>query len=142
VKAAAGCSSIIWSDCRRGARSSRRRTDLPLRQRRQEARRRHAKFLSALERAQDCLGDLNDIAVHEERITAIANRRGQSSRRGGSSKRAFAAGLLTGREDARLDAVVASASDAHAALVKIKPFWRLARRFALARNCPPMWSQA
>ena len=84
---------------------------------------RREKFLSALERVQDCLGDLNDIAVHEDRITAIANRRGQSSRRG-HSKRAFAAGLLTGREDARLDTVLASANDAHAALVKIKPFWR------------------
>ena len=89
-----------------------------------KASRRRAKFLSALERVQDCLGDLNDIAVHEDRITAIANRWGQSRRRRDSSKRAFAAGLLTGREDARLDSVVASASDAHAALVKIKPFWR------------------
>jgi CHAD domain-containing protein len=89
-----------------------------------QASRRRAKFLSALERVQDFLGDLNDIAVHEDRITAIANRRGQSSRRRGSSKRAFAAGLLTGREDAHLETVVASASDAHAALVKIKPFWR------------------
>ena len=33
-------------------------------------------------------------------------------------------GGLTGREDARLDTVLASANDAHAALVKIKPFWR------------------
>jgi triphosphatase len=89
-----------------------------------QASRRRAKFLSALERVQDFLGDLNGIAVHEDRITAIANRRGQSSRRRGSSKRAFAAGLLTGREDAHLETVVASASDAHAALVKIKPFWR------------------
>src|SRR5215510_9691210 len=89
-----------------------------------KAARRRAKFLSALERVQDCLGDLNDIAVHEDRITAIADRRGQGRRRRGSSKRAFAAGLLTGREDARLDTVLASASDAHAALAKIKPFWR------------------
>jgi triphosphatase len=88
-----------------------------------KASRRRAEFLSALERVQDCLGDLNDIAVHEDRITAIVNRRRPSSRRG-SSKRAFAAGLLTGREDARLDTVLESANDAHAALVKIKPFWR------------------
>jgi CHAD domain-containing protein len=89
-----------------------------------KASRRRAKFLSALGRLQDCLGDLNDIAVHEDRITAIADRRGQGRRRRGSPKRAFAAGLLTGREDARLDTVLASASDAHAALAKIKPFWR------------------
>ena len=82
------------------------------------------KFLTALERVQDCLGDLNDIAVHEDRITAIANGRGQSRRRRGSPKRAFAAGLLTGREDARLDAVLESANDAHAELIRIKPFWR------------------
>ena len=42
---------------------------------------------------------------------------------GGSPKRAFAAGLLTGREDARLDTVLASASDVRV-LAKIKPFWR------------------
>jgi triphosphatase len=89
-----------------------------------KASRRRKKFLSALELVQDCLGDLNDSTVHEDRITAIADRHGQGRRRRGSSKRAFAAGLLTGREDARLDTVVASASDAHAALVKIKPFWR------------------
>ena len=74
-----------------------------------KASRRRAKFLSALGRLQDCLGDLNDIAVHEDRITAIADRRGQGRRRRGSPKRAFAAGLLTGREDARLDTVLASA---------------------------------
>jgi len=89
-----------------------------------KASRRREKFLVALERVQDCLGDLNDIAVHEERITAIANERRPSGRRRGSQKRAFAAGLLTGREDARLDAVLESANDAHAALVRIKPFWR------------------
>jgi hypothetical protein len=32
--------------------------------------------------------------------------------------------LLTGREDARLDAVMENATHAHAALAKIKPFWR------------------
>jgi CHAD domain-containing protein len=89
-----------------------------------KAAKRRKNFLAALERVQDCLGDLNDIAVHEDRITAIADDRGRSRRRRGSPKRAFAAGLLTGREDARLDAVLESANDAHAALVRIKPFWR------------------
>jgi triphosphatase len=88
-----------------------------------KASKRREKFLSALERLQDCLGDLNDIAVHEDRIAAIANRRGRNRLRG-SPKRAFAAGLLTGREDARLDRVLESSNDAHAALVRIKPFWR------------------
>jgi hypothetical protein len=73
---------------------------------------------------QDDLGDLNDIAVHEDRITAIANEGGRSRRRRSSPKRAFAAGLLSGREDARLDAVLANAADACAALARVKPFWR------------------
>jgi CHAD domain-containing protein len=89
-----------------------------------KASKRRAKFLSALERVQDCLGDLNDIAVHEARITAIANGSSHGHRRHGNPKRAFAAGLLTGREDARLDTVLESAQDAHAALLKIEPFWR------------------
>jgi CHAD domain-containing protein len=88
-----------------------------------KASRRRTKFLSALERMQDCLRDLNDIAVHEDKIAAIAARRGQSSRQGHSNL-AFAAGWLAGREDARLDSVMATANDTHAALVKIKPFWR------------------
>src|SRR5262245_51444653 len=37
-----------------------------------KASRRREKFLVALERVQDCPGDLHDIAIHEERITTIA----------------------------------------------------------------------
>jgi triphosphatase len=84
-----------------------------------QARRRRKTFVPVLERLQDGLGDLNDIVVHEELIAAIAIRRRRSSR-----KRAFAAGLLTGREDARLDAAMAAATAAHAELAKVKPFWR------------------
>jgi inorganic triphosphatase YgiF len=80
---------------------------------------RRQKFLPALERLQDGLGDLNDIAVHEDLMTAIGARR-----RRGSRKRAFAAGLLTGREDARRDAAMAAAIEAYAELAKVKPFWR------------------
>jgi triphosphatase len=89
-----------------------------------KASKRREKFLSRLESVQDCLGDLNDIAVHEDRITAVADEGRRNRRRRGSPKRAFAAGLLTGREDARLDAVLKRATDANAALARIKPFWR------------------
>ena len=90
---------------------------------RKRASKRRKKFLSALGRVQDCLGDLNDIAVHEDRITAIA-RGGRRGRRRRNPKRAFAAGLLTGHEDARLDLVMKTATDAYARLAKLKPFWR------------------
>ncbi len=82
------------------------------------AAKRRKQFLSALERLQDGLGDLNDIAVHEERIAAM------SIRQRSSPNRAFAAGLLTGREDARIEAAMTKATDAYADLSRIKPFWR------------------
>jgi len=82
------------------------------------ATRRREQFLSALEGLQDGLGDLNDISVHEERIAAMGIRWHRTN-----PKRAFAAGLLTGREDARIGAAMATATQAHAALIKVKPFW-------------------
>jgi triphosphatase len=84
----------------------------------QSAQRRD-KFLAALERLQDGLGDLNDIAVHEDVITAMGFRR-----RRVNLGRAFAAGVLTGREDARLDTAMAAATEAYTELVSVKPFWR------------------
>ncbi len=83
------------------------------------ARKRRKQFLPGLERLQDGLGDLNDIAVHEKRIAAMGTRRRRSN-----PHRVFAAGLLTGREDARMDAAMTEATDAYANLAKVKPFWR------------------
>jgi hypothetical protein len=37
---------------------------------------------------------------------------------------AFAAGLLSGREDVRVDAAMAAASKALARFAKVGPFWR------------------
>jgi len=79
---------------------------------------RRKKFLAALETVQDCLGDLNDIAVHENMISAAGMRHRPTSR-----KTAFAAGLLTGREDARIDAVMAAAQEALDRFAKAKPYW-------------------
>jgi CHAD domain-containing protein len=80
---------------------------------------RRKQFCSVLERLQDGLGDLNDIAVHEERIAAMGSRRWRSN-----PGRIFAAGLLTGREDARIEAAMKTATDAYADLANMKPFWR------------------
>ena len=82
------------------------------------ALKRRRKLLPALEHLQDALGDLNDIVVHEQLIATMGVRHRRSSR-----KRAFAAGLLTGREDARLDTAMAAAVQAYAELAKVKPFW-------------------
>ncbi len=83
------------------------------------AQKRRRQFLSALEGLQDGLGDLNDIAVHEKRIASMG-----VGRRRANPHRVFAAGLLTGREDARMDAAMTAATQAYADLAKVKPFWR------------------
>jgi triphosphatase len=83
------------------------------------AMKRRKQFLATLERLQDALGDLNDIAVHERRIAAMGARR-----RRANPSRVFAAGLLTGREDARKDAAMEMATAAYAELAKVKRFWR------------------
>jgi inorganic triphosphatase YgiF len=88
---------------------------------RKAARRRKA-LLAKLERLQESLGDLNDIVVHEGLMAASVRLRGGDKRRA-NDKRAFAAGLLAGREDARFDSVLARADKACASLAKAKPFW-------------------
>jgi triphosphatase len=86
---------------------------------RRRAVKRRKQFLNALGRLQNGLGDLNDIAVHEKRIAAIGIRRRRSN-----PSRAFAAGLLTGLEDARIGAAMTVATEAYADFAKVKPFWR------------------
>jgi inorganic triphosphatase YgiF len=83
------------------------------------ALKRRKQFLPALEQLQDALGDLNDIAVHEKRIATMGARRRRSN-----PSRVFAAGLLTGREDARMDAAMSVATNTYSDLAKVKPFWR------------------
>ncbi len=80
---------------------------------------RRRKFVATLEHLQDGLGDLNDIIVDEHLITTTGLRHQRSN-----PKRAFAAGLLTGREDAGLDAAMAAATEGYATFVEIKPFWQ------------------
>jgi triphosphatase len=82
------------------------------------ASKRRRKFIAALEHLQDGLGDLNDIMVDEKLITAAGLKR-----RRASPNRAFAVGLLTGREDARVDAAMAAATDSYTAFAATKHFW-------------------
>ena len=82
------------------------------------AAKRRKEFLPALESLQDALGDLNDIVVHGELIAAMGVRRRRASR-----KRVFAAGLLMGHEDARIDAAMTAAIGAYADLAKVRRFW-------------------
>jgi inorganic triphosphatase YgiF len=86
-----------------------------------KATKRREAFLAALRDMQDCLGDLNDIVVHGSMTSDIAK---DAKRRKDKSKRAFAAGLLTGHEDARLDAVLGAAGIAYDKFAEVRPFWK------------------
>ena len=57
--------------------------------------------------------------MHEKGIAARGIRRQRAN-----PSRVFAAGLLTGREDARMEVAMTATTEAYADLVKIKPFWR------------------
>jgi inorganic triphosphatase YgiF len=81
---------------------------------------RRKTFSAAMKRLQDCLGDLNDIAVHEKIISAPE---GAGSHHGGN-QRSFAAGLLTASEDARIDPAKSHAVNAFEELANLKAFWR------------------
>ena len=89
-----------------------------------KAMRRRNGFAAGLEKLQDALGDLNDIAVHEglsERIVDAQDVSGKQ--REGRVKEAFAAGRLSGREEARMAFVLKDAERAYRAFAKAKPFW-------------------
>jgi triphosphatase len=79
-------------------------------------------FLAALKDMQDRFGELNDIIVHEKLATGIAAT--LADRPAGPVRRAFAAGLLTGHEEARFKPVLIAAERAFRAFEKLKPYWR------------------
>ena len=82
---------------------------------------RRESFLSALKDMQACFGDLNDVIVHEKLTTRIAKASAARSAR--PSRRVFAAGLLTGHEEARFKPLLAAAEDAYRDFRKLKPYW-------------------
>ena len=87
--------------------------------------RRRTRFAAKLKRLQGALGDLNDIVVHQElaeqAATAPAAAAGRHRRR--RTKKAFAAGRLAGREEARFTSAMSDAERAYAAFARAKPFW-------------------
>ncbi len=89
-----------------------------------KAKERRVDFLDGLEGLQDALGDLNDIAVHEELTAQIADTKEiTGKRRAGRTKKAFAAGRLSGREEARAISVLKDAQHAYRGFARAKPYW-------------------
>ena len=88
---------------------------------RRKAERRRKVFLGALEPLQDCLGDLNDITVDLKLTAKLATQ--QKRPPPDIRKTAFAAGELAGREETRLEAVLAAAETSFDHFARAKPFW-------------------
>jgi len=81
--------------------------------RRTKARKRFSKELKSL---QDALGKLNDIAVHEKLARQLARSRKRSTK---LPQKAFAIGLLTGREKREARACMTAAIKAGASLSRV-----------------------
>jgi CHAD domain-containing protein len=83
-------------------------------------RRRNA-LLTALKDLQEALGGLNDIATREELAEKIAAEgRGDEQ---AARKRAFAAGMIVGRQHARHAVLMDAAERAYANIADSKAFW-------------------
>jgi triphosphatase len=85
--------------------------------------RRQKTFLKRLKPVQDCLGELNDITVHQHLTSDLAAEPARGTRRSRAGKTAFAAGILSGHEQARLADVLDSADRAFRGCAEVKPYW-------------------
>jgi inorganic triphosphatase YgiF len=91
---------------------------------RKKSIRRFERFVECLAKLQDALGELNDIAVHEELSAQLLPGDDDHVRRGnGSAKKAFAAGRLAGHEEARVVPVLKEAQHAYTEFARAKPYW-------------------
>jgi len=82
---------------------------------------RCAAALSSLKELQDALGALNDIATREKLAADLAR---SGSKRGEARTRVFAAGLIAGSQEARVQQMLQKAAAAATEFLEAKPFWK------------------
>jgi inorganic triphosphatase YgiF len=80
---------------------------------------RLARLSKRLKIIQDALGSLNDFIAHQKLATEVALKTSAQDRRA----RAFAAGVILGREDGALKPLMKTAVKEVTALRRINPFW-------------------
>ena len=83
--------------------------------------RRREDALTALRDLQDALGRLNDIETRERLATQIAEEDGLPL--GAARARAFAAGVIVGKQEAGQEALLEAGERAYAELAAVKSFW-------------------
>ena len=84
-----------------------------------KAEKRLSRFKGRLKDLQDCLGALNDISVHQKLASKLATRRAHNANRA----RAFAAGIVTGREQSEIKPILVVATAHAAKFAHIRPYW-------------------
>ncbi len=84
---------------------------------RPKARKRLRRFERQLKHLQNCLGALNDIAVHERLAGGFVGANGHGRRR------AFAIGVVSGREQSRIMPLREAAMHAAKRFAHVRPFW-------------------
>ena len=84
---------------------------------------RRKDFVTSLQRLQDALGELNDIAVNEKLLKQLGDRQDTDAKRHGDRIRKDLVGHLSGREEVRIAPLLKQAERAYVAFAKVKPFW-------------------
>ena len=103
-----------------------------------KATKRCKKVLSSLMQLQNCLGGFNDIMTRKALFAEIvANpRRGLTAEQ--NHRRAYAAGLIIGDQQAQIQQLLDRARKAHSRFDRAKVFWRLPRpRSVVVQALPP-----
>ena len=85
-----------------------------------KAKKRLSRFRVRLKDLQDRLGALNDVKVHQELAPQIAA--GRPPRKNGRA-RAFAAGIVTGREQSEIEPLLDAANADARKFGRVHPFW-------------------
>jgi len=86
------------------------------------------KAKTSLRQLQNYLGRLNDIATHKALIVDIINRHAGGLKEEQSRRRAFAAGLVIGDQQARIQKLLDRSRKAHCRFERVKAFWKLPSR--------------
>ena len=89
-----------------------------------KAAKRHQKFHASLRQLQTCLGGFNDIMTRKALCAEVLERPGRSLTEEQNRRRAFAAGLILGDQQAQLRKLLDRTRKAHSRFDTAKSFWK------------------
>ena len=84
-----------------------------------KAKKRLSAYEDSLKELQDRLGALNDVQVHQKMVPELASGKPRTNRR----ERAFAAGVVSGREESEIEPLLNSATRDASKFAQIRSFW-------------------